>query len=349
MLAPGGEFWRLVSLVATLLGIATPTPALTDAEGWTVTEQREIALPGQSIDLASQSGACSVNGGYEGYWVIVAPPKSGTTSTRVVMGPKDRCPYLQRRAVLSYTMYEGATDAQDTFDARWWPYPNADAFMAIRYRFYVQRARVEVTQFDWVNAFAMVNLVGPSGSEGPVDMQFRSTSGSVISFPLGSYMAGLLWQPINRLSLPRGSYKEVTATWKLGDSLLSGKILAGTEWRVLGKVRYTQYNVPTESQCSGKVKASEAFLKVTTITGSCNTELVAGRSLATLDANGHVCGTDFVLINSNNTNHSIRRKEDRCPGCTTPGVDEHIDSFTSQEGCTSRAVGDLGLFWTTLK
>jgi len=114
------------------------------------------------------------------------------------------------------------------------------------------------------------------------------------------------------------------------------------------------------------------FAIVSSVTGSCNTTLVAGQSVAmpctqignqcpvavlsgvkTLN-----CGDQLNLDDGDHTTVSTRTVDDKCPGCsdTAPfsnvkspmyGADGHIDAFSSNTSCNGRDVGTPGFFYTS--
>ena len=89
------------------------------------------------------------------------------------------------------------------------------------------------------------------------------------------------------------------------------------------------------------------FVQVSSVTGSCLSTLVPGTSVATADGS---CNAQELLVdNLTNAIYGSRRSADTCPACrlpNPPGIDGHIDNFTSSQSCSAHAVGDLGNFWT---
>lgn len=116
----------------------------------------------------------------------------------------------------------------------------------------------------------------------------------------------------------------------------------------------------------GHTKASgNTFEIVSTVTGSCNTALIADHSLARpciqigrqcpvavlSGVQSLSCGDQLNLDNGDYTTASTRSVDDLCPACSDPftfhGADGHIDAFSSSESCTGGAVGTLGFFYTS--
>jgi len=99
---------------------------------------------------------------------------------------------------------------------------------------------------------------------------------------------------------------------------------------------------------------SNAFLLVSTVTGSCNEVLVGDTSVATWpNPNGNTdptkfyCGDTALLVKSDNTNKAVKTAQDWCPVCWDPtlfnGTQGHIDDYSSSQAC---GMTDYGNFWT---
>jgi len=114
---------------------------------------------------------------------------------------------------------------------------------------------------------------------------------------------------------------------------------------------------------NGKNGNGNTFEVVSSITGSCNTTLVADQSLAapsSILSSVQVlsCGDQLNLDDGDYTTASTRTVSDLCPYCsntspfnnpTSPmyGADGHIDAFSSNPSCTGKSVGSLGFFYTS--
>jgi hypothetical protein len=96
-----------------------------------------------------------------------------------------------------------------------------------------------------------------------------------------------------------------------------------------------------------------SLLKITSVTGNCNTVL-DDNSVATYDndkfhtvkVNLHFkCGNHALLVKSDDTNQAVKLKEDECPGCAMKlkGTNGHIDDYSASRACHP---GDPGDFWT---
>lgn len=101
--------------------------------------------------------------------------------------------------------------------------------------------------------------------------------------------------------------------------------------------------------------SQNSFLKVTSVTGSCNTPLIAGQDVAVYPnpALGTsyptwVCGDDLLYVTAAGANQASKNVADYCPGCATDffGTSGHIDDFSSGAVCSGRALGDYGNYMT---
>jgi hypothetical protein len=114
--------------------------------------------------------------------------------------------------------------------------------------------------------------------------------------------------------------------------------------------------------CKGKLPAEASslntFVKVSTVTGSCNTAITANHSVATFpNPNGKeganpilICKDSLNLDQSDNTTAFMRGVADKCPGCSEDfnGTNGHIDSYTDNQACDAHgAIRDLGNFYTS--
>ncbi len=103
---------------------------------------------------------------------------------------------------------------------------------------------------------------------------------------------------------------------------------------------------------------SNSFLMVSIVTGSCNTQLIAGKSVATdpnprgniADLYDFLCRDTALLVTSSDNNQAIKTAQDWCPSCGDPDsfkyTDGHIDDYSSSVACSAHDVGDYGNFWT---
>jgi hypothetical protein len=107
------------------------------------------------------------------------------------------------------------------------------------------------------------------------------------------------------------------------------------------------------------------FVAGGSLTGSCNKQLVPDQSVAMpcqkvgsqcaasnlSNVKALSCFDNLNLDSGNYTTASRRIVLDKCPACgvTTSinGSDGHIDAFSSSTACSGRAVGNLGLFYTS--
>lgn len=100
--------------------------------------------------------------------------------------------------------------------------------------------------------------------------------------------------------------------------------------------------------------SSNTFLKVPSVTGSCNIPVIANEGVAvpaSLKTTTLPCNALIELSNTDQSTFASRKVVDTCPGCAAikAGADNHIDSFSGSQACTGHGVGDLGDFWTRKK
>ena len=344
-----------------------------------------------------------------GAWTVTTPPTLGTPSFGILnstLGNGD-CPgIIFPFALLSYTWTsDDETATQDVFDARWISpdFVQADHFV-------LNLATVTVGAVDLAAGSAAVTLNGPTTATGTLTLEFSGPGGaSATQTTTPSYPTGAASLTLDRPSIAKGNYDTLKVKWNASTPPVAGKFVRGDPWNVLGTVRYTQYNTPAESACTGGTSSvyivdnleacnftavdlktsfvtqiaingtgssdtygilktggatrmsracrshfpadatlANTMLQVASVTGSCNTVLVAGTSVATSDTSALACRTTLGLVRASNVNFGSKTKADRCPACEGEfgGTDGHIDSYTASVACSGHAVGDLGNFWT---
>jgi hypothetical protein len=233
-------------------------------------------------------------------------------------------------------------------------------------------------------------------------------SANTYSFAYGSGAvgAGTYTATMTRTSTPADTYTSIRADWATSSGKISGSL--PIKWKVLGVIRHSQYNTPTESVCSGAASSawtivisgchfnpitlksdfssqvylngtgsssnygilkytpgranqcaypagaddSNTFLQVTSITGSCNktldTSSVATYPNPVTDVTTFGCGDNLALITSANAQQARKYPEDYCPSCNSGfnNTNGHIDNYSTNQACSSHAVGNYGNYWT---
>jgi hypothetical protein len=113
------------------------------------------------------------------------------------------------------------------------------------------------------------------------------------------------------------------------------------------------------SRCSGHLpphaSSDNTFVRVPTVTGSCNTLITANHSVATNpNPTGKTsllqCGNSLTLVQASPTPFASRVVADLCPACDGlfSGTNGHIDSYTANHACQGHGeIGDLGKFYTS--
>lgn len=368
-------------------------------------------LPNQKVDLSAwveyNPFDCSLVS--SGAWQVTTPPTKGDVSFGIysdVLSNGD-CPgVIFPYALISYTWTssdEAAT--QDSFAAQWVSpdYVEPDTFVE-------NLATVKIDKVDFAAGTASLTIDGPPEATGTLTLEFSgATAGTATLTTTESYASGSATPTLLRPSIPVGVYDTLKVKWNASTPQVFGKLTPPRPWNVLGSVRYSQYNVPVESACTGgsvsvwvvdsltacnftqvnlnsnfasqvnvngtgqssahgTLKAGAAtslrrscrghfpdgatlntsYLQVSSVTGSCNTTLVADSSVATHPTQRLACGANLKLVRPDNSNRADRTRADTCPACNTGfgGGDGHIDSFTASQACTAHDVGDLGQFWT---
>ena len=341
-----------------------------------------------------------------GAWTVTTAPTKGNTSTGIVTAALSNgaCPgFTFPFAVIYYTWT--STDPKDKSDAftSIWTSPD----FTNPGDFAITVANVDISAVDLNAGTITAVLTAPGTLKGPVQETFDGAG--VSSSPAATavdYASGTNTIPIDRPKITPGLYNKLTLTWTVDGVKLVGTYDKAT-WNVLGIIRYSQYNVPLESSCTGTsdtvwivdsvntcnfsagtlnasfiaqtqlngtgtsqsygyVKGARAtgvrryckgkfpqgatldntFVQVSSVTGSCNRNLVAGTSAAT--AGGSCSAVDLLVNRSDNKNFGSKNSDDTCPACSGDfrGTDGHIDSFSSNQSCSAHDAADLGNYWT---
>jgi len=371
----------------------------------------ETVLPNQQDDLEAwveyNPTDCTLVS--SGQWTVTTAPVYGNTSTGIftdVLSNGD-CPGVQfPYALISYTWTSTDEAAQqDVFDAFW----SSPDFVEPDH-FVMNLATVKIGAVNLGTGKANVTITGPSGATGTLTFEFSGASvATATQTTQASYGSGAAAVTLDRPSIAKGVYDALKVKWNASTPPVFGKLSPSRAWNVLGTIRYSQYNTPVESACTGSPAAvwvvdsltacnftattldsafaaqvnvngtgsstaygivktgaatslrrscrghfppgatlSNSYLQVPSVTGSCNSVLTAGTSVATHPTLGLACGAGLAVVQSNNTNQGNKSRADTCPACNGGfnGTDGHIDSYTADQACTAHDVGDLGNFWT---
>ena len=158
----------------------------------------------------------------------------------------------------------------------------------------------------------------------------------------------------------------VAAAWLNGHGVENnGQVLFSAFGAGLGDTQKCAGKYPTGAIGHGTFDGN-TFVKVSSLTGSCNTALVGNRSVAIPVVKGSdkkfhpsslsgvvplSCGQNLNLDSGNYSTAYTRVAADLCPICSNPstfnGADGHIDSFSANQSCTGKIVGNLGSFYTS--
>lgn len=338
-----------------------------------------------------------------GGWTVTSAPVSGNVTTEVIntVLSDGSCPgVIFPFSVIEYTWTNASlANPQDQFDATWSTNDVAESS-----HYVLDLGTITTTAVDLKQGTAGVTIVGPDGDKGKVEFDFSGTANTPAIKSTAPYASGSFTVPIDRNQIKAGTFSGLETKWLASKPPVSSQMPQATPWKVLGVVRYSQYNTPTESGCTGgssdifvvKIKekagkttctftpasmvasflsqtdingtgsstsfglvkpggitrmnacpqpwpegatTSNSYVQVSSVTGKCNTPLVAGTSVATQPVN---CGEELLLVDSANANYGNKTGADRCPACSRT----HIDSYADTQTCGGHDNVDLGNFWT---
>lgn len=184
-----------------------------------------------------------------GSWTVNSPPRLGTVSMATITGylADGQCPGVQFPfAAIYYTWTSTEPYAQmDQFSATW----SGDEF-SNSYQFVFDVATVLLTDAsDLQDGIVGVRISLPDQTTGQLTLTFTGEEGTASqAFPqLASGSARLR---LDFEEIDPGTYSSASAQCTAeGGTVKSPKLQIPDEWVYFGKVRYTQYNVPSESPC----------------------------------------------------------------------------------------------------
>jgi hypothetical protein len=188
--------------------------------------------------------------GNSGAWSLTTPSR-GTATTEIVsleLGNGD-CPgILFPFNFVVYTWTDSdRVPPTDTFNGTWTS-PN----FVEQEQFDITVANVRIDAVNLSTGAVRVTLTGPADAQGTLESQFTGGSGTspaqVTAQTFGPGAARLL---VVRPELRRSSYDRLTVKWNATSPPIRGVYQPAQPWFVLGIVRYSQYNTPRESACSG--------------------------------------------------------------------------------------------------
>jgi hypothetical protein len=132
-------------------------------------------------------------------------------------------------------------------------------------------ATIAITNADLEDNFVDVTLQGPSSATGTLVVTANGSSNKVQASANGGAAVGpgSYQVAFDRPSMPPDTYTTLTAQWNLSPTPISTSFTLTRQWSVLGLIRHSQYNTPTESACTGSPQTAWVF------TTSCNFTQVA--------------------------------------------------------------------------
>ena len=99
--------------------------------------------------------------------------------------------------------------------------------------------------------------------------------------------------------------------------------------------------------------ASNSYLMVNSVTGSCGSPLTGGDAVATFlgprdSGTPYGCGDNMILVNSSNVRAFLKHVLDRCAGTAQGCADGHVDNYNGSPWCSGASIGDLpgSPYWT---
>lgn len=187
-----------------------------------------------------------------GAWSLDSEPENGVvtyTTESFELGNGD-CPGTTFPfAVINYTWTSTEeSEKYDSFPATW----TSESFIQNEF-FALALGGATATAVDLsiptdtVSAF----ISGPADASGTLELAFNGTDGATSSttttqpYAPGSYSIGL-----DRTALTKDDYESLTVKWNASTPPVATTYRQAGVWRVLGTVRYSQYNTPTESSCT---------------------------------------------------------------------------------------------------
>ncbi|HEX5684521.1 MAG TPA: hypothetical protein VFY73_10865 [Ideonella sp.] len=231
------------------------------AGGWAQAQSITTAFPGEeyiAFAISSVGQDCKLIWEYE--TSVLTQGKYGTaTAGKVSLPYGNGCPGVFPFAIGKYKWTGGQAALEDTFilnvkfppgEGGWQPVPVT-----------VKRAAVSVKSLSLEKGTAVLNLNAGVDTAGTITFDFETAGGAVSSQTTSSY-----YQPgsavsveIDRPKIGRGKYAKANVTWnttsyRIGaDPVMHAVKTTHTPskpWNVLGLVRYSQYGVTDEGQCT---------------------------------------------------------------------------------------------------
>ncbi len=192
-----------------------------------------------------------------GAWTVTDAPVSGSVTQDVVNSvlSDGSCPgVIFPFAVINYTWTNASlANPQDQFDATW---STNDVSESSHY--VIDLGTITTASVDLKQGNAGVTIVGPDGDTGKVEFDFSGTVNAAPIKSSASYSSGSATLTIDRNLIKAGTYSSLETKWLASKPPVTSVMPQATPWNVLGVVRYSQYNTPTESGCAGG--GSEIFV-----------------------------------------------------------------------------------------
>jgi hypothetical protein len=143
--------------------------------------------------------------------------------------------------------------------------------------------QVSVTTADIVNNVIKVSLAGPAGATGYLNLRL---TGSPISYLVTTELAtpGTYSFTFSRPNLPVSDFSLATATWSVSGVQATGS--ANVAFYALGSTRFSTYNVPYESTCSGGTGVGYVFTSWSGNTCTFTTMTLNGQFMVQASTNG---------------------------------------------------------------
>jgi hypothetical protein len=244
----------LALLAQMAFGPATAAPGrqtLANPQSTAFENEEHIAFAVAAVD------ACEVIFPFTN--TIATPPTHGTaTAGQAPLPYGDQCPgQLFPHAVAKYKWTGGDAASQDSFVTNV-QYPTDVRPVTVD----IKRGFIEVKSVDVASGKAIVDLNAASDTSGTVTFEFVDANGVKSSQTTKDVYTPATGKgiTIDRPKIKKGKYTKVNVIWNITTRRLDGtaptrKLQAtytpAKPWNVLGVIRYSQYNVPIESECVG--------------------------------------------------------------------------------------------------
>lgn len=126
---------------------------------------------------------------------------------------------------------------------------------------------IQITSANLAANTVAVAVSGPAGTSGTLDVIANGVNNHPqVTASGGALGPGQYTVAFNRPSMPADTYTTLTTRWNTGASPVSTTYTLPNVWLVLGMIRHSQYNTPSESACTGASQTAWTFNNSCTFT-----------------------------------------------------------------------------------